>query len=82
VFRQEAWEEAIAKAERLKAIAEDYGMSLSQLAIRWVVEQKGITSALLGCNTPEQVAENALALEVRIDTEFMELIENVAIAHQ
>lgn len=80
VFRQEAWEEAIGKAERLKAIAEDYGMSLSQLAIRWVVEQKGVTSALVGCNTPEQVEENMLALEVRIDAEFMEMIENAAIA--
>ena len=82
VFRQETWEECVNKAERLKTVAEDYGMSLSQLAIRWLVEQKGVTSALVGCNTPEQVEENILALEVRIDAEFMELIENVAIAHQ
>lgn len=82
VFRQETWEEGIAKVERLKAIAEDYGISLSQLAIRWLMERKGVTSALLGCNTPEQVEENVLALEVRIDAEFMELIESVAIAHQ
>jgi aryl-alcohol dehydrogenase-like predicted oxidoreductase len=80
VFRQETWEECINKTERLKTVAEDYGMSLSQLAIRWLVEQKGVTSALVGCNTPEQVEENILALEVRIDGEFMELIENVAIA--
>lgn len=80
VFRPETWEESITKVERLKTIAEDYGMSLSQLAIRWLVEQKGVTSALVGCNTPEQVEENVLALEVRIDAEFMELIENTAIA--
>lgn len=80
VFRQETWEEGIAKVEKLKAIAEDYGISLSQLAIRWLVEQKGVTSALVGCNTPEQVAENILALEVRIDSEFLELIENAALA--
>lgn len=80
VFREETWEDSINKTERLKTVAEDYGMSLSQLAIRWLVEQKGVTTALVGCNTPEQVAENILALEVRIDGEFMELIENVAIA--
>ncbi|MBF0291018.1 MAG: aldo/keto reductase, partial [Nitrospinae bacterium] len=80
VFRQETWEEGINKTERFKAIAEDYGMTLSQLAIRWLVEQKGVATALVGCNTPEQVAENILALEVRIDSEFIELIENAAIA--
>lgn len=81
VFRQEAWEEGINKTERFKTIAEDYGMTLSQLAIRWVVEQKGVATALVGCNTPEQVEENILALEVRIDSEFLELIENAAIAN-
>lgn len=81
IFRQDTWEEGISKTERLKAIAEDYGMTLSQLAIRWVVEQKGVATALVGCNTPEQVAENVLALEVRIDSEFLELIENAAIAN-
>ena len=80
VFRQETWVDSINKTERLKTVAEDYGMSLSQLAIRWLVEQKGVTTALVGCNTPEQVSENILALEVRIDGEFMDLIENVAIA--
>lgn len=80
VFREETWEDSINKTERLKTVAEDYGMSLSQLAIRWLVEQKGVTTTLVGCNTPEQVAENILALEVRIDGEFMELIENVAVA--
>lgn len=80
VFRQETWEDSINKTERLKAVAEDYGISLSQLAIRWLVERKDVTTILVGCNTPEQVAENMLALEVRIDGEFLELIDNAAVA--
>lgn len=76
VFRPEYWEQAMAKVEKLKEVAEDYGFTLSQLAIMWVVEQGGVTSAIIGCNTREQIEENTLALELRTDESLMHAIES------
>jgi len=76
VFQEAKWESAMAKTEKLKEIAEDYGFTMSQLAIRWVIEQKGVTSAIVGCNSPEQVEENILAVELRIDKSFIPAIES------
>jgi aryl-alcohol dehydrogenase-like predicted oxidoreductase len=36
-----------------------------------IIEQKGITAALVGCNTPEQVAENVKALNSFYDTNII-----------
>ncbi len=49
------------------------GVSLRQLALAWVVRDPVVTSAIVGASTPEQVAENALALELRVDERAFDL---------
>ncbi|MBI4666671.1 MAG: aldo/keto reductase [Nitrospinae bacterium] len=75
IFRPETFVKGMDQVERLKEVAEDYGMTLPQLAIRWLVEQKGVTSAIVGCNNPEQVEENVTAVSLRIDSQFLTAID-------
>ena len=41
--------------ERLRPIAEELGISLAQLALRWLVSQGGVTSTLIGARAPDEI---------------------------
>lgn len=60
--------------EKIKPMADDKGASLSQLVIAWTLLQPGITVALVGARTEEQVKQNAGALEVKLSEDDLELI--------
>ncbi|NUT02951.1 MAG: aldo/keto reductase family protein [Hamadaea sp.] len=53
--------------QRLKPIADDYGVSLAQLAVAWVLSRPGVSAAIIGASRPEQVAENVAAVDVKLD---------------
>ncbi|RPJ47426.1 MAG: hypothetical protein EHM21_08185, partial [Chloroflexi bacterium] len=52
--------------EQLKALAEECDRPLQHLAIRWTLAQPGIACALAGARSPEQVRENAAAMQGEI----------------
>ncbi|MDX9974444.1 MAG: aldo/keto reductase [FCB group bacterium] len=47
--------------EKWKPIAEAHDATLAQIAINWLISQKGVTSALVGARNESQVLENARA---------------------
>ncbi|HEY3289076.1 MAG TPA: aldo/keto reductase [Anaerolineae bacterium] len=47
----------------LNAIAKARGQTLAQMALAWVLRLPGITSALIGASTVQQVEENVAALD-------------------
>jgi aryl-alcohol dehydrogenase-like predicted oxidoreductase len=60
--------------DELKPLANEKNASLSQLVIRWTLEQPGITAALVGARNPEQTKENAGALRIELTKEEIKLI--------
>ena len=60
--------------EEIRPLAEEKGATLSQLVIAWTLRQPGITVALVGARTEEQVKQNAGALEVDLSEEELNLI--------
>lgn len=58
-YRERYWDERLFDAvERLSAIAEDAGMSLLELALRWTVSKPATQSVLLGGSRLSQVRSN------------------------
>ena len=55
--------ELVAKLQKLDAIAQKRGQTLSQMAVAWVLRDGKVTSVLVGASRPEQVKENVKALE-------------------
>ena len=47
---------------KLNAIAVDRGQSLAQMALAWVLRDDGVTSALIGASSPNQIIENCKAV--------------------
>ncbi|NQU44809.1 aldo/keto reductase [bacterium] len=63
--------------EGAEAIAKDKGCSVSQLALAWCAQQPGITSAIIGPRTMEQLEDNLKALDVDITEEDRKRIDEV-----
>ena len=63
-LKEDAIKEATLKKVRaLDGLARDRSQSLAQMVLAWTVRPGGVTSALIGASRPEQVIENAKALE-------------------
>lgn len=67
--------ENLARVERLRPIAADLSLTLSQLALAWVLRRPEVSSAIIGASRAEQVEENAAASGVTLTTETLERIE-------
>jgi len=62
IFQGAEWARNHDFLDRLRPIAAREGLTLSQLAIVWTLQQPGITCALCGAKRPEQILESAAAL--------------------
>jgi len=73
-FKDENIERTNGVLEKLRPIARQKNASLSQLVIRWTLEQPGITVALVGARNPKQSIENAKAIEIKLDKEEINFV--------
>ncbi len=53
----------LGKIKDLNGLAEARGQSLAQMALAWVLQEKAVTSALIGASKVSQIEENVRALE-------------------
>ncbi|MFI5063355.1 MAG: aldo/keto reductase family protein [Streptosporangiales bacterium] len=61
----------------LAPLAADAGLSLAQLAVAWVLQNPGVSAAIIGATRPEQVRENVKAAGVRLPADLMKRIDDV-----
>jgi aryl-alcohol dehydrogenase-like predicted oxidoreductase len=76
-FRPGAFERNLEKVERLRPIANRLDVSVASLALRWVVEQPGVTAAIAGSRNPEHTRANALAGDLSLDQAAIEEMEGI-----
>ena len=62
----------------LRDLAQEKGVSMSQLALAWCVQQPGVTSPIIGPRTMEQFEDNMKALDVEITDEDRHRIDRFA----
>ena len=67
-------EKMTARLNKLNAVAEKRGQTLSQLALSWVLNNKAVATVLIGASRPAQIKENAACIE-RLDFTAEELAE-------
>jgi aryl-alcohol dehydrogenase-like predicted oxidoreductase len=73
-FTNENINRANAFLEKLRPMAGEKKATLSQLVLRWTMEQPGITIALVGARDAVQAIENAKAMEVHLSSEEIAFI--------
>ena len=64
-------------AEALAQLAEEAGLSLIHLAIAFVVNHPGVTSAIIGPRTMEQLESQLGALDVRLTDDLLDRIDTI-----
>jgi aryl-alcohol dehydrogenase-like predicted oxidoreductase len=62
-FSVAKWDKANKVIDTLREIAGERGVSAAEVAINWVLGQKGVTTALTGTTRPENLVKNAAAAE-------------------
>jgi voltage-dependent potassium channel beta subunit len=73
-FRQKITEDRLQKIEKLTALARELEISVSQLALAWILRQPNVSSALIGASRPEQVEENAAASGIQFTENILQRI--------
>ncbi len=74
-------EDLLESVQELDRIADDLGISTTQLALAWVLREPNVTSAIIGASRPEQVYENAMASGLRLDDAALTAIDRVLDGH-
>jgi aryl-alcohol dehydrogenase-like predicted oxidoreductase len=70
-------EAVLTRVQKLKPVAQDAGLSMAQLAVAWVLQNRNVASAIVGASRPEQVRDNVKAAGVKLDAAIMKRIDEV-----
>jgi aryl-alcohol dehydrogenase-like predicted oxidoreductase len=70
-------DEVLQAVQELKPIASDAGLSMSQLALAWVLRESNVAAAIIGASRPEQIIDNAAASGVRLSSDMLAHIERI-----
>jgi aryl-alcohol dehydrogenase-like predicted oxidoreductase len=69
-------DEVLEGVQKLAPIAQSVGLSMAQLAIAWVLQNKNVSSAIIGASKAKQVKENVKAAGVKLEPSVMKAIDD------
>ncbi|QSB12896.1 aldo/keto reductase [Natronosporangium hydrolyticum] len=64
--------------DTLVEVAEKTGRSPAQVALRWLIQQPGVTAPIIGARTPEQLEDNLAAADGSLPEEYIERLTAVS----
>ncbi|MGD0565947.1 MAG: aldo/keto reductase [Candidatus Goldiibacteriota bacterium] len=79
-FNEPQLSKNLALLEKLKNISEKAGITLSQLAIAWVLRRPEITAAIVGARKPGQIKETAPAGDATLADDIIKEIDGILAA--
>ena len=63
------------RIDKLGPISADLGISMTQLALAWVLREPNLAAAIIGASRPQQVLENASASGIKLDESVLAAID-------
>ncbi len=78
-FLQRSWLEprVLAAVQRVRPIAREAGLTLTQFALAWVLRNDNVASAIIGASRPAQIEENARASGHHVDPALFHEAERI-----
>ena len=70
-------DDVLGAVQNLRPIADEVGLTMAQLAVAWVLQNKNVSSAIIGATKPSQVKENVKASGVKLSAKAMKSIDKV-----
>ena len=74
-IKQWLTEDMLEAVQRLVPVATQAGLTMSQLALAWILRQPNVAAAIIGATRPEQVHENAAAAGVKLPDDVLRAID-------
>jgi aryl-alcohol dehydrogenase-like predicted oxidoreductase len=68
-------DEVLTAVQNLKPIADGVGLSMSQLALAWALQNQNVSAVIMGATKPAQVKENVKASGVLLGDDVMQAID-------
>jgi aryl-alcohol dehydrogenase-like predicted oxidoreductase len=61
----------------LLAKVKEHGVTMTQLALAWILRRPEVTSCIIGATRPQQIEENVAAVEIKLDDATVRRIDEV-----
>ncbi len=76
MFQGLEWQRNQDFVDELRQIAKDINRTVAQIAVRWVLQQPGVTSALCGAKRSYQIEETAAAMDFELSDVELQRIQS------
>ncbi len=63
--------------DELRAVAEQIGRPMAQVALAWTLTQPGVTSTIIGASKREQLHDNLASLDIRFSPEQLQKLNEI-----
>jgi aryl-alcohol dehydrogenase-like predicted oxidoreductase len=63
--------EAFEAIDKIHTICADLGEPMADVALAWVLQQPGVTAVLAGARKPDQIINNARAVDLKLTDEIL-----------
>ena len=70
-------DDVLTRVAELDPLAADAGLTMSQLALAWVLGNDTVSAAIIGASRPQQVRDNVTASGVVLDDELVARIDEI-----
>lgn len=74
-------DENLDKVEKLSKIADELGVTMSVLALAWILQRNMVCSVITGASKPEQLKSNLAAAGLRLSSDVMAEIDRILDYH-
>jgi aryl-alcohol dehydrogenase-like predicted oxidoreductase len=68
-------DDVLTRVQLLRPIADGVGLTMAQLAVAWVLQNKNVASAIVGASRPEQLADSVKGAGVVLEPTVMSAID-------
>ena len=69
--------ETLIKVQKLTKLAQEQGLSMSQLALAWCLRLQNVSSVIIGATKPQQIDENIKAAGIKLSKEVLDAAEAI-----
>src|SRR3984885_6948054 len=79
MYQQRYWHKReFETVEAFRALAKDAGLSMTTLAVAWVLANPAITSPIIGASKPSQLADNLAAIETPLPADLKKKLDDLS----
>ncbi len=76
-FRGQRYRDSIEIVNRLRTFAEQEGLSMTQLALGWLLQNSSVSVVICGAKRPQHIRDVLIADKTRLTTDQLEMIDNI-----